>query len=164
MPRFRLLTHQRQRKHNARLEDENGYNKFWRDTNSYDAHTWLMSTQPLPAIIAILGCLFTFAFCSATWWYTEPSFGKVAIAYAAQFIVLLIFVVLKAIRLLRSLEQSHNWFRRRPTDFDFFAGKLDALTLLVKSKDKKKEASSSGILLETYPSNNQAVSGEGRNA
>lgn len=69
-------------------------------SNSYDATTVLGILQPIPGVIAVLGCIATFVCCSATWWHQPITFPKVAIAYAAQVIVLVIFLALKIRRWL----------------------------------------------------------------
>lgn len=101
------------------------YARFNRNA-SYKPWTVLISLQPIPAIFALIGCFATFVFCSATWWYREVTFTKVAIAYAAQFIVLIIFVALKAIRIWQmpagKRRLSDLWTR---TSEDDFIGKLD---------------------------------------
>jgi amino acid transporter len=91
----------------------------------------LISLQPLPAIVGFVGCLVVFAFCSATWWYTKATAEKVFIAYAAQVIVVTIFLVLKAIRYFRT-----GTFKSQRIDRGSFAGYLERLNDLQRHVKK----------------------------
>lgn len=71
-----------------------------------------------------------FAFGSATWWYSEITAGKFFIAYAAQAIVLMIFVALKAIRVWRT---GSFWAAKLP-GFVGFSEDIDDLIRLIKSE------------------------------
>lgn len=62
------------------------------------AHTVTAHIQPVPAFIGLVGSLLiVFVFTSATWWKQKANFRKVAVAYGAPVILLLIFLTLKAI-------------------------------------------------------------------
>lgn len=39
--------------------------------------------QPWPAIFGLIGCIAVFGLASSTWWHQEPTFARVATAYAA---------------------------------------------------------------------------------
>lgn len=68
---------------------------FEQGSPTYKPHIVLMSLQPLLAMLALISCFANFAFCSATQWYHPATSSKIAITYAAQSILLIIFVVLK---------------------------------------------------------------------
>ncbi|KAL1654225.1 hypothetical protein SLS61_003230 [Didymella pomorum] len=119
------------------------YDMFERGSPRYKPHTVLMSLQPLPAMLALVGCFVIFAFCSATWWYRLATFPKVAIAYAAQFIVLIIFAVLKATRIWRlSRAKRRQWWNSlwSQTSSDTFTEKLNSLRgFLEEAVEQSKE-------------------------
>ena len=120
----------RQRKYGAEMRGITAYRRFAPESTSNKAHTVLMSFQPVPAIIALFGCLVIFAFCSATWWYSDATAPKIFIAYAAQMIVLIIFGTLKIIRIWG---RGKLWVHERVTQTRF-TKKLDAFIALIKEK------------------------------
>jgi amino acid transporter len=117
-----------QRKYDRDLGDNVHYARFQRESEENKAHAFLMSLQPAPAIIAVLGCMCIFAFGSATWWYSDITVGKFFIAYAAQVIVLVIFAALKVIRLWRT---GSFWAIKHP-GFTGFSQNLDDLNRLIR--------------------------------
>lgn len=136
----------RQRKYKTDLHNSEAYARFVRDTDQYDndVHAFLISLQPVPAIVALLGCLCIFAFGSATWWYSHITAGKFFIAYAAQVIVLAIFVCLKTIRYRRT----KSFWPERLTAFAGFSEDLDNLVGLIRKDDGDDERSRSGSVME----------------
>lgn len=102
--------------------------RFKRDTDDYEAHAVLISLQPGPALVALIGCMCIFAFGSATWWYSDITAGKFFIAYSAQTIVLSIFVALKTIRFYRT----GSIWTPHLTAFAGFTENLDNLLRLIK--------------------------------
>lgn len=125
-----VLTTERQKKFENDLSETHRFSKFKRDPATYQPHTVLMSLQPMPALLGAIGCLVTFVFCSATWWYSQATVLKVAVAYAAQFIVLTIFVTLKVIRFWKRSRASGEESRRSTsrTVFSDFSKKLNDLS------------------------------------
>ncbi len=117
------LTKDNMRKFNRSLSDE------------YGANTVLGTLQPIPAIVAIVGCIVTFAFCSATWWRQPVTFPKFVIAYAAQVIVLVIFAVLKLMRWLRTNKGTRD--RKRPLD-DVFEDIVFSLEMKIENPRSDK--------------------------
>ena len=75
--------------------------------------------QPLPAIVAIAGCVIVFAFCSATWWDKGITFSKVAIGYASPIILFVLFVIFKLI--------NRRMWIRTSDDFAVLSQTLDRL-------------------------------------
>lgn len=144
----------RQRKYDSNLRDSTAYTKFRRNTEFYKPHTILISLQPWPAIFAFIGCTVVFAFCSATWWYSKVTAPKVLIAYAAQFVVLLIFLVLKAIRYRR-----HGTFKsNRPIrgNFNGFTARLNDLVRFIK-KPSNSSTPLTNLQSSNATSGNQAT-------
>ena len=75
----------------------NEWQKYDRSNPNYEPYTVLRRLQPLPAIVAIAGCIVVIAFCSATWWDSKTTVSKVAVAYSAPIIFFALFVILKLI-------------------------------------------------------------------
>lgn len=92
----------RQRIFDSNLCDSAAYQRFRRNAEMYEAHTMPISLQQWPTVIAFVGCIVLFVFCSATWWYSKVTTPKVLIAYAAQLVVLIAFLLLKAIQYRRT--------------------------------------------------------------
>jgi hypothetical protein len=56
---------------------------YRRDSPDYGVSTLLSWLQPFTAYLGLAGCILVFVSVSTTWWSTEVSFAKVAIAYGA---------------------------------------------------------------------------------
>jgi hypothetical protein len=91
-----MLTGNRNRKCKEDLETEAP--RYYRRSNSYNAWSFLFGLQPAPAYIGLLGCFLVLASASASWWSTDATFGKVAVAYAAPIIFVVIFLITKLAR------------------------------------------------------------------
>ena len=60
------------------------YEEFHRSGTSTETATLLMSLQPVPAIIGLVGSLaISLVFTTATWWHTKVNVRKVAVALGA---------------------------------------------------------------------------------
>lgn len=135
----------RQTKFRSQLNvNDSAYKMFNRNAEAADAYgasTLFMGLQPLPAIIAITGCVVIFAFCSATWWLQPITFPKVAIAYAAQFIVVVNFLILKIRRWLKpkiAQERDQPRKHRRPmsrTEYGDFTRIVNDLSRMQSAPD-----------------------------
>jgi yeast amino acid transporter len=66
------------------------YPYYQRHSSAYKPYTFFGWFQPWVAWIGLTGCILVFVFSSATWWSTPASFTKVAVAYGAVGVSLLI--------------------------------------------------------------------------
>ncbi|KAF2132837.1 hypothetical protein P153DRAFT_309538 [Dothidotthia symphoricarpi CBS 119687] len=141
------------------------YEQFLRNGNKYEPYTVLAFMQPIPAIVAIAGCLVILGFCSATWWDLKATFSKVAIGYAAPIVLFTIFVIFKIVN--RRL-----WIRTNG-DFAELSKTLGRLKWYKQDeremKDKRQDEGTrvlsppligSDSMVEEYPMSNFAPSTE----
>ncbi|CAF9911795.1 MAG: hypothetical protein HETSPECPRED_000447 [Heterodermia speciosa] len=81
-----------------RTELATAYPEYNRWASTWQASTFLAGLQPLPAWIGLITCLvIVFPFTTATWWSTEPTFTKIAVAYGSPIVSLAFFLILKLI-------------------------------------------------------------------
>ncbi|KAL8796006.1 MAG: hypothetical protein Q9195_001582 [Heterodermia aff. obscurata] len=72
--------------------------EFNRWASTWQASTFLAGLQPVPAWIGLITCLvIVFPFTTATWWSTEPTFAKVAVAFGSPIVSLAFFLIRKLI-------------------------------------------------------------------
>ncbi|KUJ15957.1 uncharacterized protein LY89DRAFT_697946 [Mollisia scopiformis] len=106
----------------AGLKAEPQYESWRRKSPDYKSYTFLAFAQPYIAWLGLIGCLLVFGFASATWWHTSPDLTKVAVAYAAHVIFLLLFVVFKIV--------NRRWWVKLDTDVTVLIAALDRLRWL----------------------------------
>lgn len=98
------------------------YPYYQRHSSAYKPYTFFGWFQPWVAWIGLTGCILVFVFSSATWWSTPASFTKVAVAYGAQIILFVLFVIFKMI--------SRKWWVKLDPDVQVLVRELDRLRWL----------------------------------
>ncbi|KAF2097248.1 amino acid transporter [Rhizodiscina lignyota] len=127
----------------------NNYPAYKRLGPTHKAYTFLGFAQPFLAYAGLIGCVLVLAFASATWWDTQPSFTKIAVAYAAPIILLPLWLIFKLIWYVR--EKDHGFVCIGP-DVGRLIKTLRALEY--KKRDERGKEESSGVddgLGEEYP-------------
>jgi len=112
--------------------------QYIRSSSRYKSYTFFSWLQPWVAWAGLIGCIVVFAFSSATWWSTQATFTKVAVAYAAHVILFSLYIILKIIR-------RKGWVYLDP-DPNVLIGELDRLYWL-KSDEEGEGRRANGVLV-----------------